>query len=173
MRQITKRFLLVSMALCCGCPGLLPDRELQRYVSEEEVIGTWVMTAKSLTLLTRDGFKKEATHKYRIEFLPNGVCRFQSVVDFIPGSAYYDMTGKWELEHDTTGDSDLECKNYITVGPSQSSHVSVFHGLNLAEEGGKIILYGFYGDPDCWEFIEYTKADVPVVPAEDSVRPEQ
>ena len=158
------RPILVALAiLCSGCPRplWLPDRNLREYVHEQEVIGIWNLSAESLDLLTRDGFKTNPSHQYRIQFLPDGVCAFQSVVDIVGDTdvirEYYDVKGKWKLEHDTTGNSNIKKKNTLRMALTLPDGEYSYY-LNFDKQDGTLVLWDFYGDPDSWEFMEYKRA---------------
>ncbi len=156
-REQVSLAIIWVLIISTGCsPFGLPDRNLKQYVSKNEVIGSWTMTAKSLSLLIRDGFQKKEGHQYEIEIFPDGTCRFQSVRGKFQGGIYHEVMGNWKLEHDKTGDSNVKKKNTLQLQLPLSKSTS-YHYLNFDKKDGKLILWNFYGDPDSWEFIEYTK----------------
>ncbi len=150
--------LVVLAVLCSGCPWPLPDRNLKEYVKEQDVVGRWNFQPESIALVVRDGFKTNPTHQYHIQFLKDGTCAFRSVVDEFQGGNYRDVKGKWKLEHDTTGGSNIKKKNTIQIDLSIANGTHTRY-LNFDKVDGTLVLWQFYGDPDSWEFMEYKKAE--------------
>jgi hypothetical protein len=150
--------LVVFAVLCSGCPWPLPDRNLKEYVKEQDVVGRWNFQPESIALVVRDGFKTNPTHQYHIQFLKDGTCAFRSVVDEFQGGNYRDVKGKWKLEHDTTGGSNIKKKNTIQIDLSIANGTHTRY-LNFDKVDGTLVLWQFYGDPDSWEFMEYKKAE--------------
>jgi hypothetical protein len=156
MKMITGG-LFCGIVLFLGChPIYLPDRNLREYVKDTDVVGQWTLTADSLKLLARDGFKMEDTHRYQIAFLGDGTCEFQSVLDSDRGGSYLSARGTWKLEHDTHGDSNEFKKNALRIELKLPTIMHIRH-LNFDRKDDKLILWSYYGDPDSWEFMEYTK----------------
>lgn len=158
IRSVIPAMIILAL-LCTGCPHplWLPDRNLKALVQEQDVIGTWNLRPESLALLTRDSFKTNASHHYQIHFMTNGVCSFQTVAETFPGATYHDVKGGWKLEHNTTGDSNIKKKNAIKLELSLPTMTRTCY-LNFDMRDSALILWNFYGDPDSWEFMEYTKA---------------
>ena len=156
------KLLVLSLILLAnlGCFWLLPipDRDLNEYVSEEDVVGVWSLSHDSLDLLVRDGFRSDETHQYEIEFLSNGEVVFRSVVSYFGRGTYYEMEGKWKLEHDTTGNSNGEKKNVIRMEFNHSDGPRGLY-LNFDKQGEDLVLWEFYSDPDLQDFMEYTKVE--------------
>ena len=150
--------LVVFAVLCSGCPWPLPDRNLKEYVKEQDVVGRWNFQPESIALVVRDGFKTNPTHQYHIQFLKDGTCAFRSVVDEFQAGNYRDVKGKWKLEHDTTGGSNIKKKNTIQIDLSIANGTHTRY-LNFDKVDGTLVLWQFYGDPDSWEFMEYKKAE--------------
>lgn len=151
---------MIGLALCTGCPRplWLPDRNLDRLVSREEVIGTWFMTTNSLRLLSRYGFNADTTNKYSIIFRENGSLSFNSVLAGFDAITSHNIDGNWELQHDENGFSNNRAKN-ILIMSLVAEDGSYSTSLNFDKDKSGIILWEFYGDPDMWEFIEYKKAE--------------
>ncbi len=160
MKKVTQLnlVLVVLAVLCSGCPWPLPDRNLKEYVKEQDVVGRWNFQPESIALVVRDGFKTNPTHQYHIQFLKDGTCAFRSVVDEFQGGNYHDVKGKWKLEHDTTGGSNIKKKNTIQIDLSIANGTHTRY-LNFDKVDGTLVLWQFYGDPDSWEFMEYKKAE--------------
>ena len=153
--------LLVLLLTGCPRPLWLPDRNLKEYLSEQDVVGQWRLTAESLDLLTHDGFKPADSHRYLIALLADGTCRFQTVMPEIGRSAIYqELTGKWKLEHDETNGANTKIKNTLSLELTGYST-----GFAFDKKNGALILWTFYGDPDSWQFIEYKKDAEPTAPA--------
>ena len=68
------------------------------------------------------------------------------------------MKGKWKLEHDTTGGSNIKKKNTIQIDLAIANGTHTRY-LNFAKENETLVLWQFYGDPDSWEFMEYKKTE--------------
>jgi hypothetical protein len=153
--------LLVVLALVLmGCPRplFLPDRNLDKYVTEQNVVGAWTLQDQSLGLLGRDGFKSSSEHQYQIRFLAGGTCEFRSVINDVQGGIYYEVEGTWLLLHDVTRGSNTKKKNEIRI---ELPLPDVTHRLqlNLDRVDGALVLWQFYGDPDSWEFMEYAPVE--------------
>lgn len=153
------RYLAVYLlcVLITGCGSYFaPDRNVKELLSENDVVGSWKLSAESLVPLVRDGFRSESTNECRIVFNPDGTCVFQSVFSFTRQHRYLAAKGFWRLEHDTTGNSNIKKKNALSLELmiEEANHVSY---LNFAREDGVLVLWNYHGDPDQWEFIEYRR----------------
>src|SRR5712692_553089 len=113
------RSLLTILALCAlvnGCGNhFAPDRNVKQALTDSDVIGRWKMTAKSFSLLTRDGFRSEPTHTYTIAFHKDGTCVFQSVEEFARKGTYISASGVWKLEHDVKRGENAREKNVVQM----------------------------------------------------------
>ena len=156
MKTMPMLAILLALAMA-GCNAPLPDRSLKQYVSENDVVGTWELTADSMKLLERDGYNRVSNAPNVVVFLADGTCTFNTVLDEFKGGTHYNVQGKWVLERDTMGDSTIRKKNAIRMD-LKSPATTYQKYLNLDRRGGRLILWSFYGDPDSWEFMEYEKA---------------
>ena len=64
--------------------------------------------------------------------------------------------GRWKLEHNTTGGSNIHKTNALSL-EIKMPEMTDNRYLNFAEQDNKLILWNFYGDPDSWEFLEYER----------------
>ena len=153
-----KIICVCAMALAAaGCNAPLSDRCLKQYVTEKDVIGEWELTPGSMSLLVRDGYKVSDLQTNQIVFQTDGFCAYHTVLDEFKGGKHYEATGKWALENDTMGDSNVRKKNAIRMELVLQSTTHLRY-LNFDRRNGKLVLWSFYGDPDSWEFMEYEKA---------------
>jgi len=148
--------VVVSGCLFAGCSG--PDRHLKGKVTTADVVGAWKMTAASLQFLTRDGYRASPGETRTITFNADGSVEFASVFVDSNGATFDRCRGTWKLEHDKSIDNKSIRANAIDLVLQRSPDVSHGSTLSLREEGGKLRLWSFYGDPDLWEFIEYEPA---------------
>lgn len=154
-RGILLLFSCVTLLGGCG----LPDRNLKEALSDKDVIGTWKLTEDSLRLLTRDKFQTDPSHLYTITFRPDGTCTFASVAVEFQGGSYTVVDGTWRLEHDTNGDSNVRKRNAIRMELHPKPTQTEQRYLNFDRDDRKQIkLWNYYGDPDQWEFIEYSRS---------------
>ena len=161
MRQICIVMIAVVCLALTGCGRLtpLPDRNLKRKVADTDVVGTWKLTSQSLGQLTRDGYIVDPSHALSITFHADGTLEFASVMDGISGwGTYVEGLGNWALEHDTSGDSNIEKMNALRLDIGGAEVIDRRY-LNFAEEDGQLLLWNYYGDPDSWEFMEYERRD--------------
>ncbi len=149
-------FLLFAIAFLAGCG--LPDRNLKETLSDADVVGTWKLTEDSLGLLTRDKFQSAPSHLNTITFRPDGTCTFASVSDEFQGGTYTVVDGTWRLEHDTNGDSNVRKRNAIRMELHPKPNHTEQRYFNFDRDDRKQLkLWNYYGDPDQWEFIEYSR----------------
>ena len=155
MRVVCLAFLAVALLAGCGA-FFAPDRNVKEPLGERDVLGTWEITTNSLKLLRREGYNPNATNGYQLTFGTHGVCRIQTVHTFAGGFQYVDAAGTWDLEHNSLGDSNIRKRNTLHIQfSSEGTTCGVYQ--NFAREGGEIILWNYYGDPDLGEFIEYRR----------------
>jgi hypothetical protein len=154
-----KQILIHGCALLIiltGCNSPLRDRHLKEYVTENDIVDQWRLMPASLDLLARDGFKSSNNPQHRIVFHADGTCDFNTVLDDSNGLAYYEVSGKWVLEKDSKGDSNIQCKNALRMELKLPTK-TYFKYLNFDRRGKQLILWSFHGDPDSWEFMEYER----------------
>jgi hypothetical protein len=147
--------LVLGVAACRGC--ILPDRNLGRRVADSEIVGTWTMTPESLALLERDGFRRAPGQTFTMTFAGDGAAEFASV-DELDQKHYVHLLGTWELLHDSSRGTSTRRTNELVLSlrARDGSHSeSIDWGFD--EVGGKLRLWSFLGDPDSWEFVEYTR----------------
>jgi hypothetical protein len=149
-------FLFPALVALClpGCG--LPDRNLSRKLTTADVTGTWRLTAASLALLNRDGFKGAPEQRYTIVLKKDGQLNFASVISDFHTGTYMECQGTWNLGHDTRESSGLRVANTLRMRLKTAS-ADRFTGMGFAETDGRLVLWDFYGDPDSWEFIEYER----------------
>jgi hypothetical protein len=148
--RVTAVFVGVAMVACGRY--FRPDRNLGETLSEEMIIGRWHLSRSTLQLLVRDGFETSPEHRYTLDLLPGGSCVFESV----SFGQYVSAPCAWSLEHDTTGDSNIEKKNALRLEIHAAQGMRG-HYLNFARVDGELVMWNYHGDPDSWEFMEYER----------------
>jgi hypothetical protein len=155
-RYVAESLLLALCAFIVACGGYFaPDRNIRERLDESELSGAWQLTARSLELLERDGFHRNPDSRYRLTLTADGECQFESVVDDFKGGTDVRAPCTWRLEHDAADDSSIKRANILRVSFRPDGRVLHF---SFARQGGELILWNYYGDPDSWEFIEYSRA---------------
>ncbi|HUU42711.1 MAG TPA: hypothetical protein VMX57_02970 [Planctomycetota bacterium] len=96
----------------------------------------------------------------------DGTIAFASVLELSDPWEYRYTTaaGTWKLEHDTARGSNVTTKNTLSLD-MRTAGKTVYHYLYFAEDRGPLLLWNYYGDPDSWEFLEYTRIPSPTAPA--------
>ena len=147
---------VVVCSMLSGCGAYFaPDRNVKEQLADKDVIGTWRMSTNSLALLVRDGFRSAPTNHCTIALLADGTCSLQSISSFSGEHRYASVSGTWKLEHDTQLGANIKTANTLRLD-LPFERVNQLQYWHFAREGGVLILWNFHGDPDQWEFIEYT-----------------
>ena len=153
---------LVALCLwlsgCCLLFGL-PDRQTQRQVDVAEVVGVWKLTDDTLAILQRDGFVVDPSHAYTLTFEADGTLHFASVLDDFRSGVYREVTGTWQLRHDTsTGIGMMRNVLELSLPRAGGMDGRIFY-FYFAEDrsDGRLVMWNYYSDPDLWEFIEYLR----------------
>jgi hypothetical protein len=128
----------------------MPDRRLKRHVQESELVGEWNLRSSSIEILARDGYVQKSSSKHTLAIREDGSMTFISAYPDSDEIHHITAEGRWGLQHNDDGTTALE----ISMRFGGSDHSEAF---SFAEEDGRIVLWQSYGDPDMWEFIEYTK----------------
>lgn len=136
----------------------LPDRHLKRVVEKKEVVGTWEATAHFESLLERYPSTGHRPDQVQIQFLPDASFVFSSVLDDFSSFEYVETRGAWVLKRQPRRHGGEGEENTLVLS-FQDERFSSNYSMSFAEEGGRLILWRFFGDPDSWEFIEYQKAN--------------
>jgi hypothetical protein len=155
MRSFLTVFLLSAFINGCG-NHFAPDRNVKEALADDDVIGRWKMTTKSLGLFARDGFRSEPAQTYTITFHKDGTCVFHSIEHSAsaPKGTYILASGVWKLAHDVKRGANVMVKNAVQTELNVGG-TTVFRDWDFTREDGVLMLWDFYGDPDQWEFIEY------------------
>ncbi len=147
--RILSLFATLILFVSCG-RYFPPDRHLKRHVQESELVGEWNLRSSSLEILARDGYVQKSSFKHTLAIREDGTMTFVSAYPHIDEIQHITAEGRWGLQHHDDGTSTLE----ISMRFGGSDHIAAF---SFADEDGRIVLWQTYGDPDMWEFIEYTK----------------
>jgi len=156
-----------------GCDNVtgLPDRHVKRDVKAREIVGMWRGTEESCNNLRNEGYHlhvKQSDHEIR--FGDDGTCQVKTYAVFDPRPsrqeetrAYImDQTGTWRLTDQITpvGHSSrsvrvvqIDLKHEIGECVA-TRRITLF----LAEEGGKLVLWTYIGDPDYVVYQDYVKS---------------
>ena len=84
------------------------------------------------------------------------------MIDGFHAGEYVDASCHWQLEHDTMGDSNVTKKNALSYTVRAGGLIHHRY-LNFARDGGEVLMWNYYGDPDLWEFMEYHRIGGPDV----------
>ncbi len=151
--RVLSGFFVCALLAACG-RYFAPDINLDRYATEQEITGRWVLTAASLAVAQRDGYQSRAGTSHEIFLRADGTCDFRSLQESgqIHNTVYLEVHVTWKLKHDTPMSERAKRKNeiFITVGRQGIS-------LYLTEEKGGLHLWDHWGDPDAWEFLKYER----------------
>lgn len=135
----------------------LPNINLKRKVTPDEIEGTWVLTAQAKKMISKHSCSGTPPAVCNIVFLSDGTCIFHSVYNaFGPDLKYLRSQGKWKLEHDSNGNSNIKKKNALHLDMDSKEFYSNTY-LNFTEKKGELLLWSFVGDPDSWQLITYQK----------------
>jgi hypothetical protein len=135
----------------------LPDRNLARRVTADEVVGTWHLTQGSLELFEREGFEVDPDAAYTLVLADGGVATLDSLDDAEPPGRVQ-RSGTWTLLHDSPRNGPPSRANALEVrvpradGPGERRV-----DWGFTEDDGELRIWMFLGDPDTWEFIEYAR----------------
>lgn len=118
------------------------------------------MTDGSMALLEREGFSDHSSIAFTITVKPEGALRVESVFELFDGIDSVRSDGTWKLNHDVKPLAGYEMPNELEL---EFDHAGRLAGrrLNFAEIDGELVLWITFGDPDQWEFLEYTKEVMP------------
>jgi hypothetical protein len=146
------RIALISIAAlvaitACRFPS---DIDLPRYASRDEIIGTWELSAGTLTLGKRAGYSPPAGRPHELVFRADGTCDFRSIIHFADKVDYLDAHGVWKLEHDVG--SPPSRKNQLEI--SIDTREIPFYLMDVT---GRVEVWYPWSDPDEPTFIRYAK----------------
>lgn len=142
--------LTISLILISCGRYFPPDRNIKRGVSKSELIGVWELNADSLAHLVRDGYVVDPNVKYQIVFREDGTMSYDSTYSESYNIKNIKADGRYFISRNDDGVTKLGI-NLLFDGMENG------HTISIAEEDGRLVLWTVYGDPDMWEFIEYTK----------------
>jgi len=120
--------------------ALMPPPDLRRYVARDELVGVWSHNSYTEKIIAR--YKPSGTRplKCHLTLYSDGTCDFDSVYGSYDSFAYRKSTGRWILEHDTEGNSNVSKKNAIAFDMEAKGFTGNMY-LNIKEEKGKLILW--------------------------------
>ena len=154
IRTVTVIVSTVMLAACGTYFGPdIPDINLERYVTEGEVVGRWSLIPQTLEIAKRDGYAPAVATTHEITFREGGSCDFRSIVEFGKTATYFNTPCSWELKHDGSAFNKKKIKNTVFIQIKDRGIQ-----LGLTEESGRLLLWDYWGDPDSWEFIKYEKS---------------
>jgi hypothetical protein len=152
--RISTAFTVLFAFAATGCGRYFPpDRNVQRTLFDQDVVGTWKLTSATIELLKRKNFVSNETHANTISFSQDGTLKFASVDENHVLLQYVESGGSWKLIHDTTPGSGVRARNVLMLNVEKCKTWP----MHFREEDGKLILSQTLGDPDEWEFIEYER----------------
>jgi hypothetical protein len=132
------------------------DRSLEREVTNEELVGVWVLQPQSVRDLESVGIVlSEERTSHRIALQANGSCRLRAFLTEdidVPGPAPTVTSSR--------------CRWELITGPSSRQHLSLeltdlprrFTQYHLSETAdGNLVLWQYIGDPDFWDYLDYAR----------------
>jgi hypothetical protein len=125
----------------------MPDRNISDQIAAKDIVGTWALTDESLKLLKANGYQSPQGSEHTIQLKPDGTCVFRSAVVNLMDATYFELNGKWELKHGTIVDG-MKVANELWIDSGT---------FGITRENGHLRFFSFYGDPDAWQFMEYTR----------------
>jgi len=154
MRNATCWSALILLTLA-GCGSyFMPDRNIGDTLPSTQIVGTWVLSGKSLELLKRDGYA-DSGKPHQIVFHADGRCDYSSVEFGPPKSSHQTRAGTWMLLQNVPKNGGTKA-NEVKLTLQENGHERQ-ESLDIARENGVLILWRYHGDPDSWEFIEYKR----------------
>lgn len=168
--------LTTCLFLLSGCPQArgLPDRHIKRKVNPSELVGTWHATEASLKRLIQEGYSLYTDKgDQRIVLCKDGTCHIStySYTVFKPTpkeeKRYYIRAGEgtWNITKARTYVRHREVKVPVveitlveqkqSLGKSIASYTTI--RLFIVEEGERIVLWHYIGDPDYVEYMDFVR----------------
>lgn len=152
--RITLVAVAISVVSASGCQWS-EDRYLKREVTQEEVVGTWVLRPESVQDLDSIGIQiGDDRSSHRLELDADGGCELRT---FLPedveltGSApaVTSSTCRWDL---VQGGSHQQLSIELLDAPGKTIRYSFTEA-----KGGELVIWQYIGDPDAWRYLEYSK----------------
>jgi len=149
--------IILSILLLGACespfePEISLNLSLDRYATEKEITGRWMLIPQTLEILKLDGYAPASAIAYEIIFREDGTCDFRSIVASWKTAKYFNAHCSWKLLHDSSKRNKKVIKNIVYLQIKDDGIL-----FYLAEENGHLFLWDFWGDPDDWELIKYEK----------------
>jgi hypothetical protein len=136
------------MIACTGCGRFLAAipryTEINQPVTNQEIVGEWLLTTNSLTVPRIDGLVVKGDEKLSIRIRSDGSCSYHSII----GKEYKESEGHWSLHHNSTN----TFKNEICFS---LDHVAF--SLKIALDAKDTVLWQSWGDPDAGVDLVYKK----------------
>ena len=130
----------------------MPDRSVYREVKPTELIGTWKLTTESVSHLVADGYADEGL-ECTIISRDDSTVDFSSVNTGASPPVHQTKSAFWKITH-----SSFNGDTRVTLSEHEPSDYG-FLSYGFTEDYGNLRLWNFHGDPDQWEFVEYTKVE--------------
>jgi len=154
--KVTSAFLAVILVLvgAANCQWS-EDRFLERRVTSEELVGTWVLRPESVRDLDSVGVELgQDRSSYRIEIDCDGRCDLRTILpgDIEPAEpppAVASTRCRWKL---TQGGSHQQISINLLDTPESTIRLSFTEA-----DGGELVIWQYIGDPDAWRYLEYSK----------------
>ncbi|HRT87041.1 MAG TPA: hypothetical protein P5296_10525 [Anaerohalosphaeraceae bacterium] len=173
-RNMVTRSCVLALFLFTGCHQLkgLPDRHVKREVLNQEIVGIWQVTARSLNNLRKEGYglyTKETDHE--LIFRNDGTCTVRTYTAFVAQpsneeeTALYvlDQIGAWKIVNANAivGHSSRVVRALqIELRTEKDETISMRTiRLFIAEESGRLVLWTYIGDPDYVRYQDYVKSN--------------
>ena len=138
MRRLAASFALVSAVLASGCwVSAIPRfTVLKRPVSSTELVGTWVLSEKSLKVIAVDGVIRNDGQEFEIILRADGSCSYRTIL----GERFVRKEGKWSLGYDSS--------DYYRHRLDFQFGSEAVSRMSIASDSEGLVLWESWGDPD-------------------------
>jgi hypothetical protein len=127
-----------------------PDIQLKREVSKTEVIGVWLLRSESLDLAKKEGYEPPSGAVHRIDIMADGTCHYRSIWSY--PTRFAEHEGTWRIEP-AVGKKHVSELGFTTTENGRSMMFS----SSFAEEGGRLVIWEYLGDPDSGTYLKFDK----------------
>ena len=149
---------LPSLIACVAVVLILAwatDDKIYRDIHDSEVVGEWKLTTSSLALLRSDGYSGKGVD-CTINLRADSTATFSSVNNWKSPPEHQTTEGFWKLERNTTK---YQPNAPVRLEISELENRHHFISFGFRKHGGEMRLSDYHGDPDNWEFAEYSKTE--------------
>jgi hypothetical protein len=152
---MTRAVALLSLTACL--PDYFPPKNVTRRVQTDELVGTWILTKRSVDMLCAKDLVNSETCDQTITFSASGACSFRSYSQ--SAETCLSANGTWNLEYGDTLAARRQKSNVLEIRLDvvRPSGKRAYERLFFTEDKGMLILWHSLGDADARIYIEYTR----------------